>query len=533
MKNKRYKNYFINLIFPAVIFGSLTGIVTSIIVNFYKLCAKHAISLSEKGYHYLSDHLYYIPLVLAIAFLLSMALAWVYKRSPNLRGGGIPTSIGILRGVLSFKWLSSLFGVFFLSLASFLFGVPLGNEGPSVQIGTAVGSGCVHTLAKKHKIWERYAMTGGSCAGFSVATGAPISGIMFSVEEAHQRISPMIIIVSCTSVIFAQLTTEIVAPIFNVSKTLFPKMQLVTHSLKDTWIPIVVGIVMGLFAVIFLKYYKVIHSFFNKKLKKISAVYKIFFVFTVTVLLGVVSFSFVSTGHELILELFDGEIAIYALVLLLIARSTLTLSANSNRVTGGIFLPIMAIGALVSSIMGKILVTYMGFGEEYYVTILVLGITACISGMMKMPLTAIVFSIEALSGYENILCVVVVSAIAFMMTEMFDVKSINDNVLERRLEAINESKTMTVIDTFVVVKKGSFAIDKQIRDILWPANLFVLSVQHTKTHDTEVDEHGSSALHEGDIVHIRYSTFDEPKTKAEITDILGEQDYSEREAEVI
>ena len=68
--------------------------------------------------------------------------------------------------------------LFFGSVTSFLIGVPLGNEGPSVLMGTAVGKGCTDTLAKKHPAWSRYSMTGGACAGFAVATGAPISGIL-------------------------------------------------------------------------------------------------------------------------------------------------------------------------------------------------------------------------------------------------------------------------------------------------------------------------------------------------------------------
>lgn len=72
----------------------------------------------------------------AVAFLYSKC----YQRYPNLQGGGIPTSIGILRGLISFDWLKNLIGTFSLSLLSFFIGVPLGNEGPSVQIGTAIGN---------------------------------------------------------------------------------------------------------------------------------------------------------------------------------------------------------------------------------------------------------------------------------------------------------------------------------------------------------------------------------------------------------
>lgn len=530
---KRFKNYFVNLIFPAFIFGSVTGILTSVTVILYKVCAKFVIGFSETGYHYLKEHLYFIPVVIAGLFGLAVLFAVLYEKMPNLRGGGIPTSIGILRGIIIFRWLRNLIGVFFLSLTTFLIGVPLGNEGPSVQMGTAIGRGSVFSLAKNHTAWDRYSMTGGACAGFSVATGAPISGIMFAIEEAHQRISPMIIIVSATSVMFARITTAILAPVFNVNISLFPEMQLKSLSVKDIWIPVVIGIAIGFFAVLFLNYYRLINGFFNKKLKGIPHKYKIFFVFLITLVLGLISFSFVSTGHELILSLFDGKTAVWMLLLILLVRSSLTLCANSNSITGGIFLPILALGAVLSSILGKILQSLFGLSHEYYVIILVLGITACISGMMKTPLTAIFFSVEALSCSGNILYVIVAASGAFIITEIFEAKSINDSVVDNRVKEMNRGRTVKVIDTFVTVKEDSFAIGKQIRDIFWPANLFVLSLKHDETHGAEVDEHGGKAIREGDVLHVRYSTYDEPQTKRELTAIVGDQEYNEKEADVI
>ena len=63
--------------------------------------------------------------------------------------------------------------------------------------------------------------------------------------------------------------------------------------------------------------------------------------------------------------------------------------------------------------------------------------------------------------------------------------------------------------------------------------MFVLSLQHDETRGAEVDEHGGKAIREGDVLHVRYSTYDEPQTKAELTAIVGEQDYDERETDVI
>lgn len=525
MKQKA-RNPFIKTFLPAVLFGTLTGILTSVAVNLYKVCAKYAISFSEKGYLFIGERLYIIPIVLAVFLLPAFLFAFIYKRIPNLRGGGIPTSIGILRGIIAFKWVRNLVGIFSMSLVSFLIGVPLGNEGPSVQMGVAVGRGSVFSFGQKYHVWDRYSMTGGACAGFATATGAPISGVLFAIEEAHQRISPMILTIAATSVISASLTTEILAPLLGVSKTLFPAMELPTLALKDIWIPLSIGVIMGLFAVLFLSYYRLIFSFFNKTLKRIPHGWKIFIVFSLTFAAGLCSFSFISTGHELILHLLSEKTAIHMLLLLLIVRSTLTLCANSNRVTGGIFLPLMAVGAIVSAIFARILGRF-GLDESYQTVILVFGIVACIAGMMKMPLTAIVFAVEALSCYDNVIFVIAAAGVAYIITEIFGAESINDRVLENLVHQINEGKSTSIIDKYVPVKKGAFAVGMHIRDIFWPNGLFVLSHKHTLPPDQR-DKRAPGAIHEGDMLHVRCTTFDAAHTEEKLKLIIGDWESPEQ-----
>ena len=522
----KYKSYIINLLMPALVFGFITGVFTSVIVCLYKLCANHIIEFSASAYGYLREHAYFVPLAILGAFGVSMLLAYIYKKTPNIKGGGIPTSVGILRGIITFKWLRTLVGVFALSLTSFLFGVPLGNEGPSVQMGTAVGRGSVYTFAKKHRAWDRYSMTGGACAGFAVATGAPISGILFSVEEAHQRISPTIIIVASSSVLFANITSKLLCPLFGISENLFDLLDLPTLSLKDYWLPLVVGIGVGLFSVLFLYYYRIIDKLHDKVLARVPHGVKIFVIFALTIVVGLVSFSFVSTGHELIVEIGMGHYAIWFLILVLLVRTTLTLSANASGITGGTFIPVLAIGALVASIMGKTFLAW-GLDSSLYTTIVMLGITACIAGAMKMPLTAIVFSLEALSSHNNIVPVIIVSFVAFLITEIFEVKSVSDVIIELREDFEEDKSQHTVVEKDVVVMPGSFAVGKQIRDIFWPRNLFVLSLKHPNS-EAKVDEHGGKAIGVGDVLHIRYSTADELLTEDELAAIVGEQPQTGR-----
>ena len=152
MKNrKRIKRRIINLIMPAVVFGSLTGVITASVVMIYKFCAGKIIHFSESAYGFMRAHLWAVIPALAVIAAAALVYKAVLTKHPNVRGGGIPTSIALMRGIISFRWAVNLVWVFILSLISFFIGVPLGNEGPSVQMGTAVGNGVVDLFAKKQK----------------------------------------------------------------------------------------------------------------------------------------------------------------------------------------------------------------------------------------------------------------------------------------------------------------------------------------------------------------------------------------------
>ena len=144
-----------------------------------------------------------------------------------------------------------------------------------------------------------------------------------------------------------------------------------------------------------------------------------------------------------------------------------------------------------------------------------------------MPLTAIVFSLEALSCHNNIVPVIIVSFVAFLITEIFGVKSVSDVIIELREDFEEDGTQHTVVEKDVVVKEGSFAVGKQIRDIFWPRNLFVLSLKHPENR-AKMDEHGGKEIGIGDILHIRYSTADELLTESELAAIVGEQEEAEK-----
>ena len=68
-------------------------------------------------------------------------------------------------------------------------GLSLGREGPSIQLGAAIGQGFSRTLGRL-RIEERYLITSGASAGLAAAFNAPLAGVIFCLEEMHKNFFP-------------------------------------------------------------------------------------------------------------------------------------------------------------------------------------------------------------------------------------------------------------------------------------------------------------------------------------------------------
>ncbi|MBQ5889903.1 MAG: hypothetical protein IIW73_02990, partial [Clostridia bacterium] len=149
----------------------------------------------------------------------------------------------------------------------------------------------------------------------------------------------------------------------------------------------------------------------------------------------------------------------------------------------------------------------IGMASEYTTLILALGICGAIAGMMKMPLTAILFAIEALGLSDNILAVIITAAIAFSIPEMIGENSIGEHVLENRIKKLSSGKEIKRGEMEVTIENGCFAIGKEVRDIFWPHGVYVTSIQHIKD---------GQLIDDGDRLIINYNTSDFEKMEKEL-----------------
>ena len=70
----RFKSYFVNLLIPSFVFGSITGVATAVVISIYKLVAGEVIHLSEMTYSALRT----APLWLLAAVPALLLLDWIF-----------------------------------------------------------------------------------------------------------------------------------------------------------------------------------------------------------------------------------------------------------------------------------------------------------------------------------------------------------------------------------------------------------------------------------------------------------------------
>ncbi|EFA81033.1 chloride channel protein [Heterostelium album PN500] len=128
----------------------------------------------------------------------TISILLVIVAGPMASSSGIPEVKGYLNGVkvpnsLGFK---SLFGKIFSLIMSYSSGLFVGPEGPMIHIGSAIGAAVSQFRSSTFEFYpklflqyqndrdKRDFISVGAASGISAAFGAPIGGVLFSIEEA-------------------------------------------------------------------------------------------------------------------------------------------------------------------------------------------------------------------------------------------------------------------------------------------------------------------------------------------------------------
>ena len=517
--HKNYSAHMRQVLIPCFLLSSVTGILTGAVIFLFRISAAFVIEKSDALYSMVRGNPLLLPLLLLGAATLGALSYALMKIFPAMGGGDAQTTITALRGFTHLKWFPNTVILFISSLITYFAGVPLGEEGTSVQLGAAVGKGAVKLFSSKKRsarAWDRYIMTGGACGGFAAATSSPLTSILFAFDEAHRRFSPMIFMAAATATLSSWGVMQVLCRLAGVEPRLFVLNTPSVLPLKYLWAPIVVGVLCGVLAVLFARGYTIVDRFLEKSLRGIPKSVKIISAFVILALFGYLSAELIGSGHNIIHHLMEGHAPVwYMLLLYLAVRSVVFLFVSSLEIVGGLSVPAMAIGAMVGGLCAKALSAMGIFPAEYTPVLVIVGVCAFLGATNRAPLNAMTFGCEALFGFTNFISIAIGVASSFIIIEPLGVTAFSDIVIEDKIHTSNHGKKTHVIDAHFTARSAAFITGKEIRDILWPANCVVLSVDKQNPHHPTIES--------GDVLHVRYRTNDPDESYKMIESIVGQQ----------
>lgn len=364
----------------------------------------------------------YILSFIIIAYLLKL----IVVREPMCTGSGIPQIKGILQGDMSMRWFSVLWSKIIGGVLAIGAGMSLGREGPSVQIGACVGQGLSQT-SRRTRFESRILMTAGAGAGLAAAFNAPLAGVIFGLEEMQKTISPALLLTGITASITAATVTEVVfgmSPVFSMGYLLPLPLNLFD-------VLVVAGIVIGLLGRLF--NIALAYSLNTYSRLGLSGMKKPLVPLTLAGILGFVLPEILGGGNLLVDSLVVTDYTIGFLCLLFVGKFLFTMICFGSGVPGGIFLPMLVLGAAGGAVLAKLLVLAGLLPAMYYADIIVFGMAAYFSAVVKSPVTGSILILEMTGSFQHMLALLVVSLTAYVISDLTGGRPVYDELLDRAL----------------------------------------------------------------------------------------------------
>lgn len=517
MKNN-YKvltdNYFQNIL--CVFKSLLVGVVVGGVVVLYRITLNHAEQYSFKMYDFLRNNFMLFPIAAIILCFAGYFAGYLVSKNKMISGSGIPQLEGIMKGYFRKRksWIHTLCSKFVGGTICIGGGLSLGREGPSIQLGACVAEGLGKKIGKG-RLERRTLMASGASAGLAAAFNAPLAGVVFALEEIFKYFSPVILLSIMSAAVAADFVSKEVfgtSPIFD-----FEILKVIP--LKQYWLLIFLGILLGgmgaLYNYVLLKT-KILYG----KLKFLNEKTKIIIPFVVAGVLGIVFPVVLGGGHRIVEEL-TLKNGILFLVIIFIIKFLFSMVSFGSGAPGGIFFPLIILGATIGAVFAGISINYFGIDQELYNNFIILAMAGFFTAIVRAPITGIVLIMEMTGSFTHILPLTVVAVTAYVVADLLKIPPIYEALLENLLlseneEDIKESSKKIVVE-FIVKHDSEFA-NQQVKNIKWPGKSLLVGV---KQGDRNIIPKGDTILKEGDYLTVLTDVNCESRIK-EILDKMNE-----------
>jgi len=337
----------------------------------------------------------------------------LHRYAPDARGSGIPQTKAALYARGGRITIRTVLGKFFFTSASLASGIPLGREGPSVQVGAGIASMLGRRLGLSQEKVKSLIPVGGSAA-VAAAFNAPLAAVLFALEELVGDLNAPVL----GSVVLSAATSWMVMRLFLGNNPLFvvPQYEFVHPS--EFVIYAVLGVLGGIVSVVFVKSLLRMREWFLR-LPRWSVWCQPVAGGALVGILGWFVPQVLGVGYAHVGEALNGQMALQLMAILVLLKLVTVVTAYASGNAGGIFGPSLFIGAMVGGALGSVahqlFPAYTATPGAYALV----GMGAAFAGIVRAPMTSVIMIFEVTHDYAVIVPLMIANLVSFYIARKY------------------------------------------------------------------------------------------------------------------
>jgi chloride channel protein, CIC family len=389
-------------------------------------------------------------LLLAPALTGLLIAVLVIHVFPLTRGSGVNQTKAALYIYNGYIPIRTAIGKFITAALAIGSGQSLGPEDPSLQIGAALASALGRQM---HLSRDRMRLIApiGAAAGLAAAFNAPISAVLFVIEEVIGRWTAGIL----GSVVLSAVSSVVVMRGFLGSESLFriPAVELQRPSELIAYS--ILGMVGGLASVAFAKGICALRP----RCRQLPSWTQYFQPALAGFLIGLIALlgapQVMGAGYEYMDEAMHGRFTWQFLAILAGLKIIATLLSFVSGTPGGMFAPTLFIGAMLGAAVGgaqHVVLPQLSWSPGTYALV---GMGVLFAGFLRAPMTSVFMVLEVSGNYSIIVPVLVANTFAYLIsralqpTALFDVLTRQDGLILPSMEEQREESILRVEDAMI------------------------------------------------------------------------------------
>lgn len=477
----------------AIWFGILVGIGAGIVVSAFRLSIEQLLKLMRVIYGWLGGHPIWVLPWAILLVLVAVFVGHLVKQTGMIKGSGIPQIEGQLAGDLDYPWRPVLWKKFVGGILGIGAGLFLGREGPSIQLGGTVAQGLAERLNFNGRR-RRLMIAGGAAAGLSAAFNAPIASTLFVLEEVYHSFSTLVWITSLTSAVVADFVSS---EVFGLTPVLHIAYQRALP-LKYYGLLLILGVGLGLLGYVYqqgtLRGGKV-----YAKLTWLPAHLNGIVPFLLVLPIGLFWPESLGGGNQMIVDFAQTTPLLVPLIGYFVLRLVFSMISYSSGLPGGIFLPILTLGALLGAIGAQSFVALGWLPAGFIANFIIYAMAGYFAGISKAPFTAILLITEMVGSLQHLLPLAVVAIVAYITVDLLGGAPIYEALLEQMVTPADPDAHGLSDRVEYPIGEDSALVECQVRDLKWPLGSLLVGVQRG---ERQVIPHGDTLIRSGDTLII-------------------------------